>query len=201
MLHIIPDSHFKVEVINTPIDEYCIPGLSKYLDLTDYAPLELATITFNCSGFPHSVPMQLRTHRHQITFDVQSQRYSGLRAIQVANYELPLDEVFYIRKEMSNDNTWQLIMSACRLFKHLVEIDNIPYEAARDILPQGIRQNFVFSCSLRTLLHLLDLRYKPDAQAEIQTLSHMLIQATQPYFPLVIGQYQKTRATKGMLAP
>lgn len=45
--------------------------------------LEHPSITFNVIGFPHSVMVQARTHRVGITFDVQSQRYTGKRVYKL----------------------------------------------------------------------------------------------------------------------
>jgi thymidylate synthase (FAD) len=48
-----------------------------------FGPLEHPQIIFEICGFPHSVPMQMRTHRTGISFDVTSQRYCGQRIIEI----------------------------------------------------------------------------------------------------------------------
>lgn len=65
--------------------------IGQILKPSHFGVLEHAHITFECSGFPHSVPMQARTHRVAVTFDVQSQRYTGKRVLDLAEewYSLP----------------------------------------------------------------------------------------------------------------
>lgn len=206
MLTLINDPYFSVEVLNKPIQEAVLENYGRFYlgDISNFSRLkayELSSITFNCTGFPHSVPMQLRTHRHQITFDVQSQRFTEKRALDVSKGVLQVDEVFYLRPPLNIDGMIKrVIHNNCIQFHELIN-RGFPAEAARDVLPQGIRQNFVFSCTLRTLLHILDLRYKPDAQAEIQTLSQMLLDETAKVFPNAIQWYTSNRALKGILAP
>jgi thymidylate synthase (FAD) len=53
-----------------------------------WGPLEHPSITFSVSGYVHNVAMQARTHRVGVSFDVQSQRYTGKRVIKVASGEL-----------------------------------------------------------------------------------------------------------------
>ena len=53
-----------------------------------FGVLEHPHITLECSGFPHDVAMQARTHRVPYSFDVQSQRYTGQRVIKfVENHQ------------------------------------------------------------------------------------------------------------------
>ena len=47
--------------------------------------LEHPSMTLNVVGFPHSVMVQARTHRVGVSFDCQSQRYTGERVLKLAN--------------------------------------------------------------------------------------------------------------------
>jgi thymidylate synthase (FAD) len=49
-----------------------------------WGPLEHPAITLDCVGFVHNVMVQARTHRVGVSFDVQSQRYTGRRVLKVA---------------------------------------------------------------------------------------------------------------------
>jgi thymidylate synthase (FAD) len=130
--------------------------------------------------------MQLRTHRIGISFDVQSQRYTSQNVIDVALGIKPVEEVFYFRPlgyeytnregkryTITEDIDKRLkgyCINACDEYRLLLEYHGFSEEHARDYLPQGIRQNFTFSANIRTLLHLDNVRNKPDAQMEIQVL-------------------------------
>ncbi len=62
-----------------------------------WGPLEHPAITFSVSGYVHNVAMQARTHRVGVSFDVQSQRYTGKRVIKVASGELKPEDVFFVK--------------------------------------------------------------------------------------------------------
>lgn len=51
-----------------------------------FGTLEHWQITFECVGFPHNVPMQARTHRVGVSFDVTSQRYTGKRVVKLVEF-------------------------------------------------------------------------------------------------------------------
>jgi thymidylate synthase (FAD) len=73
-------------------------------DKGHWGPLEHPAITFSVSGYVHNVAMQARTHRVGVTFDVQSQRYTGKRVVKVASGELKPEDVFYVRPPGSYTN-------------------------------------------------------------------------------------------------
>ncbi len=79
--------------------------------------------------------------------------------------------------------------------------EGISEEHLRDYLPQNIRQNFVVSFTLRSLLHFLDLRAKLDAQLEIQALCEAMIEPTRLWVPEIFGHYEEKRLRKARLAP
>lgn len=180
-----------------------------------YGPLEHPGITFSVSGYVHSVMVQARTHRVGVSFDVQSQRYTGKRVLKVANNELPVDDVFYIRPPGYYTNRkgkkyeWTLadyndeldfIYEGCKRYAAKYE-KGMCEEHIRDYLAQAIRQNFVVSFNLRSVLHLLDLRAKMDAQLEIQALCEQIAPHLQQWAPNVWGYYEEKRLHKARLSP
>jgi thymidylate synthase (FAD) len=184
-------------------------------DRGHYGPLEHPGITFSVSGYVHSVMVQARTHRVGITFDVQSQRYTGKRVVAVANDELPVDDVFYIRPPgyYTNRNgkkyEWSLsdyndeldfIYEGCKRYASKYA-NGMCEEHIRDYLPQAIRQNFVVSVNLRSVLHFMDLRSKLDAQVEIQAFCEQLAPHLERWAPNVWGYYEEKRLHKAKLAP
>lgn len=180
-----------------------------------FGPLEHPQITVNLVGFPHDVPMQLRTHRVGISFDIQSSRYSGQRFVDVAEGQLPVEAVFYARPvgqyadrngknqpytaEMREEDLAFAVQS-CQIYKRRFDA-GIPPEAARQFVVQGFRQNFVMSVNARSLMHLLDLRSKADAQPECQAAVDLLFKEFQLWMPEIAGWYEKNRLKKARLAP
>jgi thymidylate synthase (FAD) len=180
-----------------------------------WGPLEHPAITFSCSGFVHNVMVQARTHRVGISFDVQSQRYTCKRVLKVAKGELRPEEVFYVRPPGFYTNrkgkkyTWseedyntELGLCAAAADRYAIQFKNgVSEEHARDYLPQNIRQNFVVTFSLRSLLHFMDLRAKFDAQLEIQALCEAMVEPTRKWCPGVFAYYEEQRLHKARLAP
>ena len=61
-----------------------------------YGPFEHPQFVLNFGYFPHSVMQQVRTHRN-VSFDVQSFRYTGQRILEVLEGKEDLEDVFYLR--------------------------------------------------------------------------------------------------------
>ena len=74
-------------------------------------------------------------------------------------------------------------------------------EHARGLIPFDIRQHFVVSFNLRSLLHFLDLRSKKDAQLEIQQLCNLMLPHLHDWCPQVSGWYTQNRLHRAKLAP
>ena len=201
-----------------PTETQCGEIVVKHLlagDRGHYGPLEHPQITFNCGYFPHSVMQQARTHRVGTSFDVQSLRYTGKRFLEVAEGKLDIEDVFYLRpvgkyrdrqgkkyeytEEMrSRDMAW------CReaAKRYLEDIQaGFAEEHARGKLPFDYRQHFVVSFNARSFLHFVDLRFKKDAQLEIQKLCDLMFPHFQQWVPEVANWYESTRLGKARLAP
>jgi thymidylate synthase (FAD) len=159
--------------------------------------------------------VQARTHRVGITFDVQSQRYTGERVVQVAKDELSPEDVFYVRPPGYYTNRygkkyeWTLvdyndeldfIYEGCKRYASKYE-RGMCEEHIRDYLAQAIRQNFVVSLNLRSVLHLLDLRAKMDAQLEIQAFTEQISPLVKEWAPNVWNYYEEKRLHKARLSP
>jgi thymidylate synthase (FAD) len=177
--------------------------------------LEHPQITFSCAGFVHNVVVQGRTHRIGTSWDVQSQRYTGRRVLKVASGELDAEEVFYVRpagfyvNRKGKKYDWteddraaelQCIIESCKLYSLKYNM-GMCEEHIRDYLPQAIRQNFVVSFNLRSVLHFMDLRSKLDAQLEIQALCESFIPELKRWAPNVWQYYEEKRLHKARLSP
>jgi thymidylate synthase (FAD) len=180
-----------------------------------WGPLEHPAITFSVSGYVHNVAMQARTHRVGVSFDVQSQRYTGKRVIKVANDELKPEDVFYVRPPGFYTNRygkkyeWTLgdyndeldfIYEGCIRYRDKYN-KGMCEEHIRDYLAQAIRQNFVVSFNLRSVLHIMDLRAKMDAQLEIQALCEQLSPLIKEWAPNVWKYYEEKRLHRARLSP
>ncbi|MBD1888722.1 FAD-dependent thymidylate synthase [Coleofasciculus sp. FACHB-SPT9] len=184
-------------------------------DRGHYGPLEHPQITVNVGYFPHSMMQQLRTHRVGVSFDVQSFRYTGQRIVDVVEGKLDIEEAFYLRpvgnytnrqgkrylyseEQRQDDLEW--CKDACKHYKKRID-EGLSEEHARGIIPFDARQHFVLSCNVRSLMHLLDLRWKKDAQLEAQKFCELLWVHFEQWTPAIAQWYLENRAKKAKLAP
>ncbi|MEB3289439.1 MAG: FAD-dependent thymidylate synthase [Leptolyngbya sp.] len=180
-----------------------------------YGPLEHPQIVFNIGWFPHSTMQQIRTHRVGISFDVQSFRYTGQRILDVVDGKREVEEVFYLRplgfygdrqgkkyeytaEARQQDIEWCL--EASRRYKQRIEA-GFAEEHARGLIPFDIRQHWVMSANVRSVMHLLDLRWKADAQLEAQKLCEEIWPHFQAWVPAIAAWYEENRLKKAKLSP
>jgi thymidylate synthase (FAD) len=150
-----------------------------------------------------------------VVHNCQSQRYTGKRVVKVANNQIPVDEVFYVRPpghytnrqgkkyiwtQEDHDDEINWIYQGCQRYAEKYE-KGMCEEHIRDYLTQAIRQNFVVSFNLRSILHMMDLRAKRDAQLEIQALMEQLAPNLEKWAPNVWKYYSEKRLYKARLSP
>ncbi|MDA0266198.1 MAG: FAD-dependent thymidylate synthase [Cyanobacteria bacterium] len=180
-----------------------------------YGPLEHPQMVLNIGWFPHSTMQQIRTHRVGVSFDVQSFRYTGSRILDVASGKQAVEEVFYLRplgfysdrqgkkyeytaEQRQQDLDWCLAAS----HRYQTRIDQgFSEEHARGLIPFDIRQHWVMSANVRSLMHLLDLRWKADAQLEAQKMCEVIWPHFQAWVPAIATWYEENRLKKARLAP
>lgn len=186
-----------------------------------YSPLEHPTITFNVGYYPHDVMQQYTRHRIGIAFSVQSFRYTSKQILRIGNTSTNterdelLEKTFYFRPVgryndrdgKKYDYTWCMRETDKKQIEFIVErycdlIDKgLSEEHARAVIPYNVRQHFVMSVNARSLMHLLDMRAKKDAQLEAQQLAYQLFTRFKRWMPEIAGWYATKRYERGMLAP
>jgi thymidylate synthase (FAD) len=179
-----------------------------------FGPLEHPSISIAIGNYPHSTMQQLSRHRLQ-SIDCQSMRYTGDRVLKVADGELDIEDLIYLRPagiytsrtgnyeytNLDRRRDLNLARVACALYAEKVKFSGIHYEHARGMLPFDFRQCWVSTFNCRALLHVLDERLKKDAQLEIQALSTQLFALLKVWTPDIAEWYEKTRYSKGVTAP
>lgn len=149
------------------------------------------------------------------SFDVQSFRYTGSRVIDVVEGKKDIEDVFYLRpvgnytnrqgkrylySEEQRQKDLQWCLEACKLYQQRIS-EGLSEEHARSLIPFDARQHFVMSCNARSLMHLLDLRWKKDAQLEAQKFCELLYLRFEEWMPYVAHWYEENRAKKARLSP
>lgn len=142
-------------------------------------------------------------------------RYTGQRILDVVEGKREVEEVFYLRplgfysdrqgkkyeytaEARQQDLDWCL--EASRRYKTRID-QGFAEEHARGLIPFDIRQHWVMSANVRSLMHLLDLRWKADAQLEAQKMCEAIWPHFQAWVPAVAAWYEENRLKKARLAP
>ncbi|TVP62699.1 MAG: FAD-dependent thymidylate synthase [Leptolyngbya sp. LCM1.Bin17] len=142
-------------------------------------------------------------------------RYTGQRILDVVDGKREVEEVFYLRplgfysdrqgkkyeytaEARQQDLDWCL--EASRRYKNRIE-QGFAEEHARGLIPFDIRQHWVMSANVRSLMHLLDLRWKADAQLEAQKMCEAIWPHFQAWVPAIAAWYEENRLKKAKLAP
>lgn len=201
-----------------PSEEKCGELVVKHLlagGRGHYGPLEHPQIVLNCGWFPHSTMQQIRTHRVGLSFDVQSFRYTGSRITDVAEGKREVEEVFYLRPvgsysdrqgkkyeytEALRQQDFEWCLQACHRYADRID-QGFAEEHARGLIPFDVRQHWVMSANMRSLMHLLTIRGKPDAQLECQQLCQLILPHFAAWSPQVYEWFLRNQWLKGRLAP
>ena len=179
-----------------------------------YGCLEHPQIVLNCGWFPHSTMQQIRTHR-LLSFDVQSFRYTGQKILDVFEGKRNVEDVYYLRPvgtysdrqgkkyeytEALRQEDLERCLDASRHYKKRID-QGFAEEHARGLIPFDIRQHWVMSANARSLMHLLQIRGKADAQLEAQQLCELILPHFQTWMPAVANWFVANLWRKGRLAP
>ncbi len=142
-------------------------------------------------------------------------RYTGTRILAVATGETPVEEVFYLRplgfytdrqgkkyeylpEQREEDIAWCL--EGAKIYKKRID-QGFAEEHARSLIPFDVRQHWVMSANVRSVMHLLDLRAKGDAQLECQQMCELIWPHFEAWVPAVAEWYHKQRWAKARLSP
>jgi thymidylate synthase (FAD) len=142
-------------------------------------------------------------------------RYTGTRILAVAEGKTEVDEVFYLRplgfytdrqgkkyeytpEQRQEDLAWCL--EGARLYKKRID-QGFSEEHARSLIPFDVRQHWIMSANVRSLMHLMDLRAKDDAQLEAQQMCELIWPHFEAWVPVIAAWYKKNRWGKARLSP
>ena len=145
----------------------------------------------------------------------QSFRFTGSRIVNVAEGKADVEDVFYLRPvgaytdrqgkkyEYTKDVRQQDLdwcIEGSKRYKQRID-QGFSEEHARGLIPFDVRQHWVLSANARSLMHLLDLRWKADAQLEAQKLCEAIWPKFQAWVPAIASWYEDNRLKKARLSP
>ncbi len=142
-------------------------------------------------------------------------RYTGSRILDVALGKTDVEDVFYLRPvgaytdrqgkkyeytEVLRQQDLDWCVKGCDRYKERID-QGFSEEHARGLIPFDVRQHWVLSANARSLMHLLDLRWKADAQLEAQKLCEAIWPHFQEWVPAIAEWYETNRLKKARLSP
>lgn len=159
--------------------------LANIIRLQHESVLEHASVSYRVEGVSRNLLLELERHRH-LSFSVLSQRYvSGDKTPFVyppGFDDLPEDGIHDEIDDVLDhayhlyDQIYQLLIDAGKSHKQA-------RESARAVLPGGTETKFVVTGNLRAWRHVIDLRYSPAADAEIQDFAALVLKDLKDYAP------------------
>lgn len=165
-----------------------------------WGPWEHPSITFSVEGMSRVTMAQITRHRH-MSFDVQSMRYVNFEDADVTVPRSLTDPDHFSRKDgevplsEERQSEWErryeeYVNNCVELYENMVE-DGVPEEDARYILPLGTKVNVTFSGNARTMLHVLNLRARANAQWEVRDLSEKITDHLKDWIPYTANWWEK----------
>lgn len=135
------------------------------LDSGHTSTVEHVQFTFFISGVSRALSNQLVRHRIGVSYSQQSQRYCSFD--KGFNYVIPPS----IAKDEKLLEKYKLYMEGINnMYLDLLNVENVPAEDARMVLPNACTTNLTVSINLRALIHLCQERMCTNAQYEIRNM-------------------------------
>jgi len=159
-------------------------------------------ITFAVEGMSRVTMAQITRHRH-LSFDVQSMRYVDFDDPDYAMPESLTNPDHATRSEglvwedVSDEqredakHVYEKALKNCTLaYENLLEM-GVPAEDARYALPLATQVNVTFSGNARTMLHVLNLRQRGNAQWEIRNMSEDVVAELREWIPYTAAYWDE----------
>lgn len=149
-------------------------SMQSAMDSGHFGVLEHENFTFEVSGVSRVLLAQITRHR-LASFDVESQRYCGVRP----EWILP-DTIL----DVGYEREFKMICDAAyELMCEMMTQGNVPAEDARYVIPQAVECSFIMTMNARELLHFFELRCCKRAQWEIRDLAWAMLKECRKVAP------------------
>lgn len=179
--------------------------IEKQLSRGHFGLWEHPQITLAVKGVSRATMAQITRHRH-MSFDVQSQRYVDFSDKEALTPKSLLDEDHVSRETGLSDlsdhsrEKYEYLYNkrvgeAFEAYENMVE-EGVPKEDARFVLPVGTPVNITMSGNARTMMHVLNLRQKADAQWEIRQLSKKIVNELHDWIPYTANWWENNGPVK-----
>jgi thymidylate synthase (FAD) len=174
--------------------------LLRLIQLGHFSPFEQQVFRFVLHDFPIYIGEQILRHRHASPMK-RSFRYT--KPARGMN----LNEIVHIPPELTGARRTTIerkdrdrlrrkveahIRGSLRLYDELVT-GGLRKEAARTVLPFGIRTSMYWTINMRSMMNFLELRLSKAAQWEIRQIARALVRILDQVVPLTLSSFMEKK--------
>ncbi len=187
--------------------------LKKLIDLGHYSPFEQQVFRFFINGIPMYIGEQLLRHRmasplkrsFRYTHPEKGVREKKWNDVNFWNGLVHVPPEFLgLRKHHIEDEKEMLdeiikhYQKSFELYNKLVE-KGLRKEAARCVLPAGLRTTLYWTQNMRSIMNFMNLRLSKHAQWEMRELAKAMARILLKVVPLTFGYYLKKQNLEELL--
>lgn len=154
-------------------------------------PLEHVNYTFQVHNLSRSCQLQLVRHR-TATYTFTSQQYQDH-----SDYNFMYDKKQFEKlSDSMKEKIFDQQVSLLRLYNDLIDL-GWPRDEARQVLPNAVSSNCIWTINARNLVHFLNLRLCRRNSQEILHLARTVHALVKEHFPALFNQVHATCAMQG----
>ena len=196
LIWITPDAEQQIEYcarVSNPKGQDKIDTTGKLLRYLvkhkHWSPFEMASACVEITT-TRDISAQILRHR-SFSFQEFSQRYAEVSAVPVipelrrqdhTNRQNSIDDLDYLRQDLYSSKIQHLFDESYRLYNKLLE-EGVAKECARKILPINSPTRLYMSGTIRSWIHYLSVRKKPETQLEHRMIANEIYQTLNKEMP------------------
>ncbi|MGB9824360.1 MAG: FAD-dependent thymidylate synthase [Candidatus Hydrothermia bacterium] len=175
--------------------------LVKLLEMGHFSPFEQQVFRFKIEGIPMYIGEQLLRHRIASPLKRSFRYTSPDKGTSIEYSPEGLNKIVHIPPEFFNLRESHIeqkeellkeiishVKKSIELYQKLVEA-GLRKEAARTVLPAGLRTSLYWTINMRSLMNFLEQRLSPKAQWEMRELAKGVVRILYRVVPLTIDNY------------
>ncbi len=155
--------------------------LDKIKESGHHSVIEHASFTFAIEEVSRTLTHQLVRHR-LASYSQQSQRY-----VNIEDFDPVIPDSIKGKKE-AKEKFDELMEEIKETYMELKEIDDVPLEDARFVLPNATRTNIIVTMNARELWHFFSLRCCKRAQWEIRDMANRMLELAKEKAPIIFEE-------------
>ncbi len=155
--------------------------LGKIKESGHHSVIEHASFTFAIKDVSRTLTHQLVRHR-LASYSQQSQRY-----VNIDDFD-PVVPDSIEENEEAKEKFDEMMEEVEETYSELKEIDDVPLEDARFVLPNATKSNIIVTMNARELWHFFSLRCCKRAQWEIRDMANRMLELVKEKAPIMFEE-------------